>query len=64
MRCIPWIRTGKHWHLDKAGVCDIDIDVSKLARNQETGLSEKQIAFGKIFYPANRVQSQETGEII
>jgi hypothetical protein len=42
----------------------IDIDVSKLARNQETGLSEKQIAFGKIFYPANGVQSQETGEII
>ncbi len=42
----------------------IDIDVSKLARNQETGMSEKQIAFGKIFYPANGVQSQETGEII
>jgi hypothetical protein len=27
-------------------------------------MSEKQIAFGKIFYPANRAQSQETGEII
>ena len=42
----------------------IDIDVSKLARNQETGMSEKQIAFGKIFYPANEAQSQEPGEII
>lgn len=42
----------------------VDIDVSKLARNQETGMAEKQIAVGKIFYPENADQPQESGEIV
>jgi hypothetical protein len=42
----------------------IKIDVSKLARNQETGMAEKQIAVGQILYPANGDQPQEPGEII
>jgi hypothetical protein len=42
----------------------IDIDVSKLKRDQETGLSEKQVAFGEIHYPANGQQGDESGEII
>ncbi len=42
----------------------IEIDVTELKRSEETGFSQKQVAIGKIKYPADYLGGQQDGEIV
>jgi hypothetical protein len=43
---------------------NIDIDVSELARDKESGMSKLQFVSGKIYYPANDSNDAQEGDVI